>query len=87
MGKFRGIRQRGRSVRINYAKTRDVYVGYRNSGYSKKYLTGHEDDIIHRAAKKAFDELGMKKLPTVKRLNTEYAELLARKKSVCAERA
>ena len=23
---------------INYAKTRDVYAGYRKAGYSKKYL-------------------------------------------------
>jgi len=73
---------------INYSKTRDVYVGYRKSGYSKKYLAEHEDDIIiHKAAKKAFDELGMKKLPTVKSLNAEYAELLAQKKAAYAEYA
>ena len=49
---------------INYAKTRDVYAGYRKAGYSKKYLAEHEGDILlHKAAKKAFDELGVKKLP------------------------
>ena len=54
---------------INYAKTRTVFDGYKASGYSKKYLTEHEADIIlHRAAKKTFNELELKKLPTVKSL-------------------
>jgi len=66
---------------INYAKTRDTYVAYRKAGYSEKFLAEHESDILlHKAAKKAFDELGVKKLPTVKSLQTEYAELLAGKK-------
>lgn len=71
---------------INYSKTKDIYVGYRKSGYSKKYLAEHEADItIHKAAKKAFDELGLDKLPTIKKLNAEYAELLSEKKSDYAE--
>ena len=71
---------------INYVKTRDVYAGYRKAGYSKKYLAEHEADIIiHKAAKKAFDELGLKKLPTVKSLNAEYAELAAQKKTAYAK--
>ena len=71
---------------VNYSKTRDVYVAYRKSGYSKKFLEEHEDDIIvHRAAKKAFDELGLKKLPTIKSLQVEFAEKLAEKKEAYAE--
>ncbi|WP_208976143.1 hypothetical protein [Natronincola peptidivorans] len=35
---------------------------------------------MHKAAKAAFDELHMKKLPTVKALQAEYAELLSEKK-------
>ncbi len=71
---------------INYSKTRDVYTAYRKSGYSKKFLTGHEGEILlHKAAKKAFDETGLTKLPTVKSLQTEYAELLAKKKAVYPE--
>ncbi len=71
---------------VNYSKTRDVYVAYRKSGYSKKFLEEHEDDIIiHRAAKKAFDELGVKKLPTIKSLQVEFAELLTAKKEAYAE--
>ena len=50
--------------------------------YSKKYLAEHEADILlHKAAKKAFDELGLKKLPTIKSLRAEYAELLSAKKT------
>ena len=71
---------------LNYIKTRDVYVAYRKAGYSKKYRADHEAEILlHQAAKKAFDELGLKKLPTVKSLNAEYSELAARKKKAYAE--
>ena len=71
---------------MNYSRTRSVYTGYRKAGYSKKYLAEHEGDIlIHKAAKKAFDELGVKKLPSVKSLQEEYAKLLAEKKAAYAE--
>lgn len=71
---------------INYSKTRDVYVAYRKSGYSKKFLEEHEADIIiHKAAKKAFDEMRVKKLPTVKSLQVEFADLLTAKKEAYAE--
>ena len=29
----------------NYLKTKEVYAGYRKSGYSKKYYTEHADDM------------------------------------------
>ena len=71
---------------INYAKTHEVYEAYRKAGYSKKFLAEHESEIIlHKAAKKTFDNLGLKKLPTVKSLSSEYAELLAEKKRTYAE--
>ena len=71
---------------INYSKTRDVYVAYRKAGYSKKFLAEHEADILlHKAAKKAFDELGLKKIPTVKSLQAEYAKLLEEKKKAYGE--
>ena len=67
---------------INYAKTRPAYDAYRKSGYSKKFLEAHREEItLHKAAKAAFDEAGMKKLPKVKELDTEYAELLIKKKA------
>ena len=67
---------------INYAKTRDVYAAYRKAGYSKAFLEAHREKItLHKAAKAAFDEAGMKKLPRVKELDAEYAELLIKKKA------
>ena len=66
---------------INYAKTKDIYTAYRKAGYSKKYYDAHESNIIiHKAAKKAFDDLALKKLPTVKSLQAEYSDLLVQKK-------
>jgi hypothetical protein len=71
---------------VNYARTRPVYDAYRKAGYSKKFLEGHREQItLHKAAKAAFDEAGLKKLPKVKELNVEYAELLAKKKSAYPE--
>lgn len=71
---------------INYSRTRKVFDGYKASHYSKKYLAEHEADILlHRAAKKAFNELGLKKLPSVKSLQAEYAALLSEKKAAYAE--
>ena len=64
-----------------YLTYKNVYAAYRKAGYSKKYLAEHEPDILlHKAAKKAFDEQGLQKLPTVKKLQSEYAELLVQKK-------
>ena len=66
---------------INYAKTRDVYTDYRKAGYSKKFYEEHTAELLlHKASKAAFDELELKKLPTVKSLQAEYAELLSKKK-------
>lgn len=70
----------------NYSKTRDTYVAYRKAGYSKKFYAEHEREIkIHKAAKDAFNALGLKKLPTVKSLNAEWSELLAKKKADYAD--
>ena len=50
------------------------------------YLADHGGDILlHKAAKKAFDELGVKKLPSVKSLQEEYSKLLSEKKAAYAE--
>ena len=71
---------------INYSKTRAVYTEYRKAGYSKKFRAEHESDIlIHRAAKKYFDGLGVQKLPTVKALREEYAKVLEAKRKAYAE--
>ena len=67
---------------VNYARTRPVYDAYRKAGYSKRFLEAHREEItLHKAAKAAFDEAELKKLPKVKELNTEYSALLSQKKA------
>ena len=67
---------------INYAKTRPVYDAYRKTGYSKRFLETHRTEItLHKAAKAAFDEADLKKLPKVKELDAEYSKLLTEKKA------
>lgn len=71
---------------FDYFKTKDVYADYRKCGYSKKFLEEHRQEILlHKAAKNAFDELHLKKLPKVKDLSAEYAEILAEKKKLYGE--
>ena len=71
---------------VNYAKTRKTYVAYRKAGYSRKFRQEHEEEILlHQAAKEAFNELNVKKLPAIKELQTEYAKLLTDKKTAYAE--
>ena len=66
-----------------YGKTRDVYAAYKTSGWSRDYYDEHAADIIlHRAAKKHFDTLGKKKLPSINQLKQEYAALAAEKKKL-----
>ena len=61
-------------------------MAYRKAGYSKKFREEHEEEILlHQAAKNAFDEMGVKKLPKVKDLQAEYAKLLEEKKKTYAE--
>ena len=46
----------------------------------------HEEEILlHQAAKNAFDDMGVKKLPKVKELQAEYTRLLEEKKKTYAE--
>ena len=74
--------QQQRAHIINYAKTREVYTAYRKAGYSKAFLEAHREEItLHKAAKAAFDEAGLQKLPRVKELDAEFAELLTKKKA------
>lgn len=70
----------------NYYDTRAVYVEYRKSGYSKKYFEEHRQEItIHKAAKKAFDDLNLTKLPSRKSLYEEFHQLTVQKKKDYAE--
>jgi hypothetical protein len=71
----------------NYLKTRDTtYVAYRKAGYSKRFAAEHQDEIqLHKAAKKAFDSLGTKQIPSIHTLQDEYAELVEKKKALYPE--
>ena len=52
----------------------------------QKNLAEHEADILlHRATKKTFNDMQLKKLPTVKSLQSEYAALLSEKKAAYSE--
>ena len=71
---------------IAYMRAREVYDGYRKSGYSRTYYVEHESEILlHNAAKKAFDEWNLRKLPSVKNLNAEYMDLVKQKKALYVE--
>ena len=64
---------------INYAKTRETYITYRKSGYSKKFFEAHRDEItLHKAAKEAFSKLPDGKIPKVKDLNEEEHTIIIR---------
>ena len=49
------------------------------------FIPGDERNLAVRAAKKFFDDQGVKKLPTVKSLQSEYAALMAEKKQTYSE--
>ena len=71
---------------LNYRKTKDTYVAYRKTGYSRKFFEEHRQEIaLHKAAKVAFDQLGTEILPTVRELNEEYDTVLRGKKVAYAE--
>lgn len=70
----------------NYHDTRQIYVEYRKSGYSKKFFEEHRQEItLHQAAKKAFDELQVSKLPSRQSLYEEFHHLAVQKKKDYAE--
>ncbi len=66
-----------------YSKTREVYKRYRTGGWNRKFYVEHQAEIdSHRAAKKVFDALGLKKLPPMDALRKEYATLDAERKKL-----
>ena len=69
----------------DYVGTKEVYVAYRKSGYSKKFLEAHRDEIVrHKEAREAFDKLGGE-IPKLKDLSEEYKTVLAEKRSAYSE--
>ena len=49
-------------------------------------MEAHREEVtLHKTAKVAFNESGLKKLPKVKDLNAEYSALLTKKKALYPE--
>lgn len=71
---------------INYSKTREVYVQYRKTGYSKSFLEAHREEItLHKAAKEAFSKVESKQIPKVRDLSAEYQMIVQEKQKLYAE--
>lgn len=92
MRRIREIEDRQREISqikthiIQYSKTLEIYVQYKKSNWSPKFAAQNEQEIaIHRAAKKAFDAMGMRKLPKVADLNAEYERLQTEKNALYAD--
>ena len=67
---------------VNYGETRNIYAEYRKAKRPSEFYEQHHEDIeMHLAAKRAFDELGVKKLPSVAQLNAEFSELSTQRKA------
>ena len=68
-----------------YGKTREIYAQYRKLPPKKQaeFYAQHVSAIIScEAAKRFFDGLGLKKLPSIQSLKQEYAALLAENKKL-----
>ena len=92
MKRIREIEDRQREIAqikthiIQYSKTREIYAQYKKSNWSPKFAAQHEQEIaMHRAAKKAFDAMGVKKLPKVADLNAEYESLQSEKNALYSD--
>ena len=71
-----------------YGKTREVYAQYKKLPPKKQqqFYADHTGEIIScEAAKRYFDSLGLKKLPSMQSLKQEYATLLAENKNLYPE--
>ena len=62
-----------------------VVTGIEVLGEYKKVWEHREALTLHKAAKQAFTDLKVEKLPTIKQLNEEYEHVLCEKKATYAE--
>ena len=66
-----------------YGKTREIFQRYKASEWDNSFYEEHRAEItLHRAAKKFFDSLGLKKFPKIDELKREYAELKEKKRKL-----
>ena len=76
-----------KAATVQYAKTRPVFEKYRETKYSRKFLTEHEADIeVYRATQSDLKRLlAGAKLPKMDVLKEEGRKLVARKKRLYGE--
>ena len=68
---------------INYAKTKEVYTTYRESGYSSKYYESNTESILlHQSAKRAFESITSDKIPSLRELQQEFNTCKDEKKAM-----
>ncbi len=73
---------------VDYAKTREVFVAYKKSGYSKKFWEEHEADLlIYKAAEDVYKSLPKGTKLDMKKLRKEYREICAERKKEFLEYA
>jgi hypothetical protein len=72
-----------------YGKTRAVYNAYKDIKNPKKktefYETHRADITLHKAAKKYFDEYGLKKLPSINQLKEQWSELEKKRRTLYSD--
>ena len=69
-----------------YSKTRNVYAAYKRSGFDQAFFEANAADIIlHKTAKKYFDNQGFKgKLPSINSLKEAWGNLAKEKRKLYA---
>lgn len=68
---------------INYAKTKDVFTAYRQSGYSTIFYESNTENILlHQSAKQGFDSISSSKIPSMRDLQDEFNTCLDSKKVI-----
>lgn len=68
---------------INYAKTKEVYTAYRESGFSIDFYDAHTTEILnYNAARIAFNKLNDHQIQSIKKLNDELGKCSHRKREL-----
>ena len=69
-----------------YRKLKPIHDSYRKSADKEKFLRGHESDIIlFEASVRALKEMRIDKLPTAKKLKSDYEALTTEKEKLYGE--
>ncbi len=84
----RVLTEKERKHIINYAKTKEVYSAYRQSGFSAKYYEANTENILlHQSAKQGFDSISSSKIPSMRDLQQEFNSCLDSKKVILKDYA